>query len=143
MKIAGVVCIESIYPDFISAFIRKGAEFVAVVTNDSWYGDSSGPYQHKEIAVLRAVENRRSVVRAANGGISCLIDPMGRTVLETKMFTKDAIIVNVPLDDSNTFYTKYPLIIPVIASIVSVWIIGLFFLKKVQLKFNKTKLGEV
>ena len=78
--IGGVICIESIYPDFISAFVEKGAEFIAVVTNDSWYGNSSGPYQHKEMQVLRAVENRRSLVRAANGGISCIVNPLGRTV---------------------------------------------------------------
>jgi apolipoprotein N-acyltransferase len=70
IKAAGVICIESIYPDFVAGFVNKGAEIIAVVTNDSWYGYSSGPFQHEEIAVLRAVENRRTVVRAATGILS-------------------------------------------------------------------------
>ena len=133
---AGIVCIESIYPDFVSAFVKSGAEFIAVVTNDSWYGDSSGPYQHKEISVLRAVENGRSVVRAANGGISCLINSLGFTVKETKMFERDAITVKVPLRNETTFYTEHPLLFPVSFSLVSLWIIGLFFLIKLK---NKLK----
>jgi apolipoprotein N-acyltransferase len=123
IKIGAVVCIESIYPDFTSVFVEKGAEFIAVVTNDSWYGDSSGPYQHKEISVLRAVENRRSVVRTANGGISCLIDPIGRTVAETKMYTKNHLVVDIPIEKEVTFYTKHPLLIPMAASAISLGII--------------------
>ena len=85
LRINGLVCYESIYPFFNASFVNKGVDFISVVTNDSWYGNSSGPYQHKEFAVLRAIENRKSVIRAANGGISCIIDPLGRTVKETKM----------------------------------------------------------
>ncbi len=133
---AGIICIESIYPDFVSEFVKNGAEFIAVVTNDSWYGDSSGPYQHKEISVLRAVENRRSVVRAANGGISCLINPLGITVKETKMFEQTAITVNVPLRKELTFYTEHPVLIPIICSVISLWIIGLFFLTKLKVKLK-------
>src|SRR5690606_26107420 len=74
LHINGLVCYESIYPYYVSEFVDRGAELIAVVTNDSWYGKLSGPFQHKEFAVLRAVENRRSVIRAANGGISCIIN---------------------------------------------------------------------
>ncbi|NOX18600.1 MAG: apolipoprotein N-acyltransferase [Chlorobi bacterium] len=133
---AGIICIESIYPDFVSTFVKEGAEFIAVVTNDSWYGDSSGPYQHKGMSVIRAVENRRSVIRAANGGISCLINPLGLTVKETKMFEQTAITVNVPLRKKLTFYTKHPVLIPIICSVVSLWIIGLFFLTKLKIKLK-------
>jgi len=65
LKIDGMVCYESIYLYFIPRFVEKGADLISVVTNDSWYGNSSGPYQHKEMSVLRAVENRKTVVRAA------------------------------------------------------------------------------
>ncbi len=78
IKISGLVCFESVFPVFVTNFVQRGAEFIAVVTNDSWYGNSSGPYQHKEFGILRAVENRRSVVRCANGGVSCLINAIGR-----------------------------------------------------------------
>lgn len=134
VNIGGIICIESIYPIFTSFFVNRGAEFLAVVTNDSWYGDTSGPYQHKEISVIRAVENKRSVVRAANGGISCLITPLGETVSKTSMFTKDYLVVDVPLNSTLTFYTKHPWIIPVSASIISIVIILLSIIGKIKLK---------
>ena len=117
-------------------FVKKGAELIAVVTNDSWYGNSSGPYQHKEISVLRAVENRRSVVRAANGGISCLIDPLGRTIAETKMYTRDHLVVDVPIEKELTFYTEYPLLIPLTASIISLGIMLMNLIVKFRRKIN-------
>ena len=135
VKIGGIICIESIYPIFTSVFVKKGAEFIAVVTNDSWYGNTSGPYQHKEMSVIRAVENKRSVVRAANGGISCLIDPLGKTIKETKMYTKTTLVVDVPLNSELTFYTKHPWLIPIFASVISIIIILFSTLSKVKQKF--------
>lgn len=123
VKVGAVVCIESIYPEFITKFVNNGADFLAVVTNDSWYGYSSGPFQHKEISVLRAVENRKAVVRNANGGISCIIDPMGRTVEATKLFNKEILVGYVPINNEETFYSKYPFIIPyivVLSTIVTI-----------------------
>jgi len=139
IKIAGIVCIESIFPDFVSSFVNKGAQLIVVVTNDSWYGDSSGPYQHKEISVLRAVENRRSVVRAANGGISCLIDPLGNTVDATQMFEQTELTVSVPLESVKTFYTKHPLLIPNVVSIISIVIILMFYVQLIFIYINKRK----
>jgi len=136
IKVGGLVCIESIFPIFTTAFVRKGAEFIAVVTNDSWYGDTSGPYQHKEISVIRAVENKRAVVRAANGGISCLIDPFGRTIAVTAMYTRDYLVVDVPLEQKLTFYTKHPWLIPLSASLVSIIIILLSLFVKIKKKFH-------
>ena len=134
VTVGGIICIESIYPDFVAGFVQKGAELIAVVTNDSWYGYSSGPFQHKEISVLRAVENRRTVVRAANGGISCIIDPTGRTVESTKLFTKTFLVVDAPINNEETFYTAHPLIIPLFASSVSVVVIIFFYINKISKK---------
>lgn len=136
LKINSLVCYESIYPYYVERFINKGANLISVVTNDSWYGNSSGPYQHKEIAVLRAVENRKTVVRAANGGISCIIDPKGRTVTESKMFTKTQITGDVLIQENETFFSKFPLIIPVISSAFAFWIFGIFILKKLKTMLN-------
>ena len=136
LKLNGLVCYESIYPDFVAGFIHKGAQLIIVVTNDSWYGNSSGPYQHKEMSVLRAVENRRSVLRAANGGISCIIDPLGRTVIQSNMFTKDVIVKDVPIETGETIYTKTHAVIPILSSVFSIWVIGIFILKKLKEKFN-------
>lgn len=135
VKIGAVVCIESIYPDFVSSFVKRGAEIITVVTNDSWYGNSSGPYQHKEFSVLRAVENRRSLIRCANGGISCLIDPLGNTIVETKMFEKTTLVVDAALENEISLYTKYPLLIPILCSVISIWIFGMFLIKKMSIKF--------
>jgi apolipoprotein N-acyltransferase len=134
--INGLVCYESIFPDFIAGFVDEGAQVIAVVTNDSWYGKLSGPYQHKEFGVLRAVENRRSVVRAANGGISCIINPLGITETESKMFERTVIVGDVPVETKKTFYTQNPLIVPVLSSAFSIWILGLFILKKIKDKFK-------
>lgn len=134
VNIGGVVCIESIYADFIADFVRKGADFIAVVTNDSWYGNSSGPYQHKEMSVLRAVENRRSVVRAANGGISCIINPLGNTVSDTKMFTKSVLVGDVWINKKLTFFTRFPLVFPILSTLVSILVLLISLKKKVEKK---------
>ncbi len=134
-NVGAVVCIESIYPDFVSQFVRKGANFIAIVTNDSWYGNSSGPYQHKEISVLRAVENRRTLVRAANGGISCIIDPLGNTIKHTKMFTRTNLVGKVELRNGRTFYTMHPLLIPYTVCSISILVIILFIGMKIKKKF--------
>ncbi|PID59881.1 MAG: apolipoprotein N-acyltransferase [Ignavibacteriae bacterium] len=131
VNVGGVVCIESIYPDFISAFVDKGAEFIAVVTNDSWYGNSSGPYQHKEMSVLRAVENGRAVVRAANGGISCIINPIGETISATKMFTRGVLTGDVELRSDKTFFTEYPLLLPYLSVMIFLFVIIRVLIKKV------------
>lgn len=133
LYLSGLVCFESVFPDFVAGFVDRGAQFITIVTNDSWYGKSSGPYQHKEIGVLRAVENRRSVVRCANGGISCIINPIGITEKETELFKRTFLTGDVKLNFDKTFYTKYPLIIPVVALAFSMWIFGiniLLWLKK-------------
>ncbi len=136
LKLNGLVCYESIYPDFVASFVKKGAQLITVVTNDSWYGNSSGPYQHKEMSVLRAVENRRSVLRSANGGISCFINPLGITVIQSKMFTKDIIVRDVPVEKGETIYTKTHSVIPLLCSVFSLWLIGIIILRKIKEKFN-------
>lgn len=135
-KIAGVVCIESIYPRFITGFVNNGAELIVVVTNDSWYGNSSGPYQHKEMSALRAIENRRTVVRSANGGISCVIDKKGNTLIETEMFTRASFTYDVELNSDETIYTKTAYVLPVISLIISLFVMFAFTLQKIKKKKN-------
>lgn len=137
--VGGLICIESIYPDFCASFVQRGAEILVVVTNDSWYGNSSGPYQHKEFAALRAIENRRSVVRAANGGISCLIDPLGNTIAETNMFERDILVVEAGIQNTLTFYTKYPLLIPLICVSIVILLILISIYDKLKSHLTKSK----
>ena len=136
IKIGGLVCYESVFPTFPNYFVERGAEFLTVVTNDSWYGKLSGPYQHKEFANLRAVENRRTVIRCANGGVSCLINKFGVAEVETEMFTCTYLVVDVPLNNEKTFYTQNPLIIPVLSSAFGLWIFGINVLMWIKKKFK-------
>ncbi len=106
IKFSNMICYESIIPSLVSAFVRKGAQFLTIVTNDSWWGNTSGAYQHKQFAILRAIENRRWVVQCANGGISCFIDPYGRIIYETKLYTQTIILGEIELHDEKTFYTE-------------------------------------
>jgi apolipoprotein N-acyltransferase len=135
VKFSGVVCYESIYPSFIRKFVNKGAQFLAVITNDSWYGNTSGPYQHFQYSILRAIENRRSIVRCANGGISGFIDPYGRVQKKTKFYEKTQIADEIKLNDDKTFYTLYGDLIVYI----SLLIVGITFLWVSVKKFFKTK----
>src|ERR1041385_2628837 len=100
------ICYESVYPGFVASFVRNGAEFLTVITNDSWWGNTSGAYQHAQFAVLRAVENRRWVVQCANGGISCVVDPWGRLLDPTEMYTRRANTETVRAIKELTFYSQ-------------------------------------
>ncbi len=136
IKVGGLVCYESVDPVFVTAFVQKGAEMITVVTNDSWYGKSSGPYQHKDFAMLRAVENRRSVVRCANGGVSCIINAKGEILAETELYTRTTLVGKVPLQTEKTFYSENPLIVPVLTSVFSFWIFGMNILIWLKKKFK-------
>lgn len=106
-KFLAMICYESIFPEFVSSFVKKGAEFLVFITNDSWWGNTSGARQHKQIAVLRAIENRRWVVRCANGGISCFIDPVGNIYDETQMYTNEFIHKKIETRTEQTFYSQH------------------------------------
>jgi len=75
---ATLICFEDIFPEISRKFVKNGAKFLIVITNDAWYGKSGAPYQHAACSVFRAIENRVPVVRCANTGYSCFIDSKGR-----------------------------------------------------------------
>ncbi len=106
-KFLSMVCYESIFPEFVASFVNKGADFLVFITNDSWWGNTSGARQHNQYALLRAIENRRWVVRCANGGISSFIDPFGNIYDQTEMYTQAYIQRKIfPLSEK-TFYTSH------------------------------------
>ncbi len=106
-KFSTVICYESIYPSFVRKFVADGAEFLVVITNDSWWGNTSGYIQHAEYLRLRAIENRRWIVRCANGGISGFIDPYGRWLKKSDYDTKEILTHSIYMNDEITTYVKF------------------------------------
>src|SRR3989449_8847368 len=78
-----MICYESAFEDLARGYRRRGAEFLVNITNDAWYGRTAGPYQHAAHLVMRAIETRMGIARAANDGISEFLDPLGHTYAET------------------------------------------------------------
>jgi len=88
------------------AAAQNGANLLVNVTNDAWYGRTSAPYQHFSMAVFRAVETRRALVRSANTGISGFIDPLGRVLSQTALFEDAVLVADVPMMGAQTLYMK-------------------------------------
>jgi len=112
IKFGSPICYEIIFPNLVRKFVKKGANFLVTITNDGWYGKSSAPYQHFSIAALRAVENRRYLLRAATTGISGIIDPYGRILSKSELMSKTYLTGNITSSQALTFYTKYGDILP-------------------------------
>jgi len=102
-----LICFEILFPDIARNFVLNGADILTTMTNDAWFGRTQAALQHFSIAVFRAVENRRSVVRAANTGISGFVDPAGTILEKTDIFTACALICQVPVMSGKTFYTRH------------------------------------
>jgi apolipoprotein N-acyltransferase len=107
IKIGVLICYEGIFPEIAGTYLRNGADLLVNITNDAWFGRSSAPYQHLSMVTLRSIENRIYTVRAANTGISAIIDPVGRIVAKTKLFERTALRGNVPVGSVKTFYATY------------------------------------
>jgi len=106
-KFGVVICFEIIFPDLCRRFVKDGADFLVTLTNDAWFGRTSAPYQHFSIATFRAVENRVFIARAANTGISGLIDSKGKILKRGEIFTEEAMTGTIRLSKNRTFYTLY------------------------------------
>ena len=107
------ICYEIIFPHLSAAMVRAGADILVNITNDAWFGNTSAPFQHFSMAVFRAVENRRPVVRAANTGISGFIDSAGRIRASSAVFQATSLTRNVtPAEGKVGFYTRYPHLLP-------------------------------
>ncbi|SFA48334.1 Apolipoprotein N-acyltransferase [Pedobacter suwonensis] len=118
--VAPVVCYESLWGDWIGEQVKDGAQFIAIITNDGWWGNTSGKDQHMMYAKLRAIETHRDVARSANTGISCFINQRGDVTQKTKWWTRTALKANINLNDEITFYVKSGDIIAKLLSITAV-----------------------
>jgi len=113
-KVAAIICFESIFPEEVAAFVRRGADLLVVITNDAWFGRPTMPfwlnggiYQHAQIAIFRAMENRISIARCANTGMTMTIDPYGRVRKRAPLFKEAVLQDTVPVRRETTFYTRH------------------------------------
>jgi apolipoprotein N-acyltransferase len=104
--VAPVICYESIWGSWVGEAVKNGAQFIAVITNDGWWGNTSGKDQHLLYAKLRAIETRRYVVRSANTGISCFINQKGDVIKQAKWWTRTALKSDINLNDELTLYVR-------------------------------------
>ena len=107
LRVAPIICYESVFGDYVRRYVLRGANLLAVISNDGWWKKTSGYRQHFDYARLRAIENRRDVVRSANTGRSGLIDQRGRVVQSLGYDKRGAIDAKVHLNTEITFYTRH------------------------------------
>jgi apolipoprotein N-acyltransferase len=100
------ICYEVVYPDLVRQFVAGGSQLLTTITNDAWFGETSAPYQHFAQASMRAIENGRYLVRAANTGISGIVDPYGRVLARGGLFAPDVIVGDVRFITETTLYTR-------------------------------------
>ncbi len=131
---ATLICYEIIFPDLTRRFVKKGADFIVNITNDAWFGETSAPYQNISMAVLRAAENKRYVVRAANTGISAYINPIGSVYRQTELFTQSVLPAIIVCLEQQTFYTQYGDLFALFCCITSLIFILMSRVRKRRLK---------
>ena len=107
LKIGMQICYEIIFPNLSRRMVQNGADLLVNITNDAWFGRTGAPYQHFSMAAIRAVENRRALVRAANTGISGFVDPAGRVLATTPLFEEKALKQKIPVLKTKTIYSRY------------------------------------
>jgi apolipoprotein N-acyltransferase len=103
-SVTTAICYESVFPEIARAAVAEGSALLTTITNDAWYGRSSAPFQHFEQAAVRAVEQGRFLLRAANTGISAVVDPYGRPVVRSGLFVEAALVADVRLLTHRTTY---------------------------------------
>ena len=104
--LATPICYEIIYPELVKNFIGKGGELIITISNDSWFGHSSAPYQHLSMAVFRSIENRRYMLRSTSNGISALVAPSGKIIHQAKFATREAYLAPFRYLTRKTVFTR-------------------------------------
>ncbi len=136
--IAPAICYESVYGDFMTEYIRNGADFITIITNDGWWGNTPGHRQHLAYASLRAIETRRSIARSANTGISGFINQRGDILYPTLYWEQDVVNATIRANQEMTFYVQYGDYIGRIASFIAPLLL-LSVLVKVRINWRKRK----
>jgi apolipoprotein N-acyltransferase len=134
-----LICFEDTFPDLARSYVRKGADFLAVITNDAWFGHSSAPYQHLQASIFRAIENGVPVLRAANTGVSAFITPRGIVAERVRnqegddTFVMGGITYPVAWAGERTFYSRFGWLFPYLC-LVALAIMMILRMKKARTK---------
>jgi apolipoprotein N-acyltransferase len=113
------ICYEATFPDEVRQFARNGAEVFVNISNDGWYGNTSAPLQHLNMARMRAVENSRWLLRDTNTGVTAVIDPYGRRVAEAPRWQRTVLQGAYDLEQDTTFYTRHGDWFPILCAIIT------------------------
>lgn len=119
-RIGVFICYESIFPGEVRQFAKNGAEVFVNISNDGWYGDTSAPLQHLNMARMRAVENYRWLLRDTNTGVTAVIDPYGRLTATAPPWQRTALQGSYDVEESTTFYTRHGDWFPLACAIIAV-----------------------
>lgn len=114
-----IICFDSIFGEWVAKSVGKGSQFIAIITNDGWWENTSGKDQHLDYAKLRAIETRRWVCRSANTGISAFINQRGDIVQQSKWWVKTALKQDINLNSELTFYVRFGDYIPMLGSLIT------------------------
>ena len=136
LKAAPIICWESIFGEFVTGYVNEGATFLAVISNDAWWGETPGHKQLFSYTRLRAIETRRDIARSANTGISSIINAKGEIINQTSYNTKTALIGKLSSRSNLTFYVRFGDII----ARWSVFVAGLFFLLALSRRIDPNKI---
>ena len=123
LKIAPVICMESLFPDYVKKFVEKDANIIAIMTDDGWSGNSNGPKQHASFAVPLAIEMRKPIARSANTGISLFLASSGNIIHSTELNEQTIIVEKLTLNTRTTFFVKHGELI----GLMSIGISAVFF----------------
>jgi apolipoprotein N-acyltransferase len=129
-RFGALICFESTFSDYTRRYVRRGADFLVNVTNDGWFGSSRGPLQHSESAIMRAVENGVTMLRAANTGVSMYIDPTGRVVDRIGLDREGMLLVPVHKPHRMTLYTRYGRAVLLVLVLVNIAAVVPFLLRR-------------
>jgi len=105
-KISVFICYEAIFPQIIRKFVLGGTHLLVNITEDGWFGKTSAPYQHAQMAAFQSIAYRRTLLRSANTGVSLIISPFGRIILKSKIYRECSLTAKIPLVKGKTVYAK-------------------------------------
>jgi len=117
-KVATPICYEIIFPELVRDFVSRGGELLVTISNDSWFGDTSAPFQHLSMAVYRCIENRRYLLRSTTNGISAVVSPTGEILYRSAYNTSDHFIGEFKYLDYQTFFTRYGYLFPYFCAVL-------------------------